>query len=925
MKPDFEARGAAVPSPFTGEGEMARRMRGFDWAGTPLGPVGQWPHSLRTAVSALLECRLPMYAAWGPAFTQLYNDGYCAVLGHKHPAALGRSARETWAEIWDTVGPMWARVMDGEAIGFDDFQLTIDRAGYPEDCWFNFSYSPLRDDAGRVAGVLVTYAETTQRVLAERRLRFLDELSQATRGVAEPAEAMRVTAAMLGRWLGVSRCAYAHVLPDQDTFDLVGDYNDGVPSIVGRYRFTDFGAEVHRLMLAGEAYVNGDVDTDPVTAGGDLSAYRHTRIQAVICVPLLKDGRFVAAMAVHQAVPRRWTADEVELLQTVVERCWELLARLRAQAALREEAHSLEVLNRTGAALAAELDLETLLQRVTDAATELTGARWGAFFYNGVDERGEAMLLYTLCGAPREAFARLGHPRPTALFGPTFRGGPPIRIDDVLADPRYGQWGPHHGMPPGHLPVRSYLAVGVASRSGEVFGGLFFAHPEPGMFSERSERLAAGIAAQAGIAIDNARLYARAQQSARERKELLESERAARVEAEHASRVKDEFLATLSHELRTPLSAISGWVHILRRKLADAAPEVRKGVEVIRRSTQMQVQLIDDLLDMSRITSGKLVLDLQPVSPEAVVQAAVDVIAPGAADAGVTLTLALEGTGPVTGDAGRLQQVVWNLLANAVKFTPRGGEVRVELSAEDGEAAIRVADTGVGIRAEFLPHLFERFRQSDGSITRQFGGLGLGLSIVHRLVEMHGGSVAAHSDGEGRGATFTVRLPLRGTTLLPRRPGAAGHAPEMTPEQLQHRLARRRVLVVDDDADAREMLRRVLEECGARVDLAESAQAALQALRAQRYDALVSDIGMPGTDGYELIRQVRRLPPEAGGSVPAAALTAFARPQDRERALAAGYALHFAKPIEPGAVLAGVAALVSAETDEGREDRPGPG
>lgn len=898
MKSTEELVSALLPN----GGEMGARIRSFPWHETPLGSVADWPQSLRTIVCALLECRLPMYIAWGEGHTQFYNDAYVSILGAKHPHALGRSATETWAEIWPTIGPMWQQVLQGEAVGFDDFKLTIDRHGYPEDCYFNFSYSPVRDEGGGVAGVLVTFAETTQRVVSERRLRFLDELSQRTRLLGDPADVMQETAAMLGRFLGANRCAYAHVHGDEDTFDLVGDYNAGVPSIVGRYRFADFGAEVLRLMRAGEPYVNDNVDLDPVTAGTDLSAYRATRIQAVICVPLHKEGRFVAAMAVHQLVPRHWRPDEIELVQIVVDRCWEALERMRSDQAVRDDARQLELLNRTGAALAAELDLDALLNHVTHAATELTGARFGAFFYNGVDARGEAYLLYTLAGAPREAFEHLGHPRPTALFGPTFRGEPPIRLDDVLADPRYGQWAPHHGMPPRHLPVRSYLAVPVISRSGEVIGGLFFGHPQPGVFTARSESLAVGIAAQAAIAVDNARLYAQAQRAAAERTQLLESERAARAESERASSLKDEFLATLSHELRTPLSAITGWTHILRRKLAPGQPDLAKGVEVIERSTRVLVQLIDDLLDMSRITSGKLRLDMQPTSPAAFVQAAVEVIRPSAEAAGVSLQASLQQAGPVLGDPSRLQQVVWNLLANAVKFTPRGGEIRVDLRQVDGQVHVTIADSGVGIAGDALPHIFERFRQADGSITRRFGGLGLGLSIVRQLAELHGGSVEAHSSGAGRGATFTLRLPLHeGAEPAPPAQARLRAGPED--------LAGASIVVVDDEPDARDLLRRVLEESGARVHAAASAEEALALVQRERPDVLVSDIGMPDVDGYELLRRVRRLPPEEGGTLPAIALTAFARPEDRQRALDAGFAAHLSKPMNPAEVTAAVGRL----------------
>jgi signal transduction histidine kinase len=892
----------------SGGGEMGRLTRDLAWETTSLGACSTWPHSLRTAVATVLECKLPMYLAWGPDLVQFYNDAYRPILGVKHPAALGSSAPQTWAEIWPTIGPMWRQVLGGEAIGFDDFKLTIERFGYPEDCYFNFSYSPVRDEAGSVAGVLVTFVETTRRVVSERRLRFLDELSQATRAFVDPHEAMHVTAQMLGRHLGVNRCAYAQVHENQDTFDLLGDYVDGVESIVGQYRFTDFGATVHRLMREDKPFVVSDVDADPQTAGTDLAAFRATQIRAVICVPLHKRGAFVAAMAVHHATPRHWSADEIELVQTVLDRCFDTLERMRSEAAQLEESRFLEVLNQTGASLASELDLQTLLQRVTDAATEVTGAKFGAFFYTGTDSRGEAYLLYTLAGAPRSSFEHFGHPRPTALFGPTFRGEQPIRLDDVLADPRYGQWGPHHGMPKGHLPVRSYLAVPVTGRSGEVIGGLFFGHPDPGVFTSRSERLAMGIAGQAAVAVDNARLYASAQQAAQERKTLLESERAARLEAEQASSVKDEFLATLSHELRTPLSAIQGWVHILRRKMDRTQADLLRGVEVIDRSTRVQVQLIDDLLDMSRIRSGKLRLERQPVAPVTFVQAAIEVLRPTAEAAGVLLSSNLEPVGAVLADAGRMQQVVWNLLANAVKFSPRGGTVHVDLREVDGAAAIVVSDAGSGIRADVLPLIFERFRQADGSITRKHGGLGLGLSIVRHLVDAHGATVAVDSAGDGKGARFTVTIPLLAEGLQDGI-GREGVPPTAVDPSGLPDLREIRILVVDDEPHSRELIERLLAECGAQVHAASDATSALAAFDTFEPDLLISDIGMPETDGYELLRLIRALPREQERKLPAIALTAFARAEDRERAMNSGFDAHLSKPMEPVQILAAVARL----------------
>ncbi len=879
-------------------GDMAARVRSFPWETTALGSIDRWPISLRITVATMLECQLPMYLAWGDEFVQIFNDAYRPILGDKADPALGGRAPDTWAEIWPRIGPMWQRVLQGEPVGFDDFRLTIDRFGYPEDVYFNFSYSAVRDELGQARGVLVTFAETTEKVLTSRRLAFLDALAQATRELTDPAEVMHVTAEMLGRHLGVNRCAYATVREDQDTFDLIGDFNEGVPSIVGTYRFAEFGQEVLRLMRADEAYVNHDVDRDAVTAGTDRTAYVRTSIQSVICVPLHKNGRFVAAMAVHQRVPRHWSDEEISLVKTVVSRCWEALERSRAEAALQEEARTLETLNRTGAALAAELDISILLQRVTDAATALTGAQFGAFFYNGIHDDGEAYLLYTLSGADRKQFENFGHPRPTPLFGPTFRGEPTIRLDDVMADPRYGQWGPHRGMPAGHLPVRSYLAVPVIGRSGEVLGGLFFGHANVGIFTERSERIAEGIASQAAIAIDNARLYTASREAMRERTQLLESERTARLAAEQAGLVKDEFLATLSHELRTPLSAITGWVHILRRKVVEQDADLRKGIDVIERSAKAQVQLIEDLLDMSRITTGKLTLNVAPVSAASFTLAAVELLVPAADRAGVKLTtdVKMNEGAAVMGDAARLQQVVTNLVSNAIKFTPRGGHVHVALRCTAGDVEIAVEDTGIGISPEFLPFVFERFRQADGSMARKHGGLGLGLSIVRNLVELHGGEVRAQSEGPDRGARFFVSLPLVNERRLA---GAASDAGAVD----RTSLAGARILVVDDDDAVRDMVVRALELQGAQVVAAASGAEALALLPGSRANLLISDLGMPEMTGFELIERVRALPASQGGNIPAIALTAFAREADQRKSIDAGFLMHFRKPVEFSALM----------------------
>lgn len=440
---------------------------------------------------------------------------------------------------------------------------------------------------------------------------------------------------------------------------------------------------------------------------------------------------------------------------------------LQTKEALEEQTRFLELLNATGARLASNLDLKSVVQIVTDAATELTGAQFGAFFYTTTGADGDAWTLYTLSGAAQDAFAKFPHPRATPLFGPTFRGEGPIRISNVHQDPRFGKWAPHYGMPPGHLAVCSYLAVPVTSRSGEPIGGLFFGHAQPDVFTERAERLAVGIAGQAAIAIDNARLYEAAKQVAETQARLLEVEHAARLESERAGRIKDEFLATLSHELRTPLNSILGWSSLLLARM-DAADANRRAVQTILRNAQAQTRLVDDLLDMSRIISGKLDLELRPVDLSPIVLNAIEGIRPAAEAKQIALNTALELTpGLVLADPNRIQQVLWNVLANAVKFTPRLGTVSVMLQHLPGSYEIMIQDNGIGIAPEFLPHVFERFSQADSSIRRQAGGLGLGLAIARQIIELHGGSIRAESpqaapeQPAAKGTAFIICLPLQ--------------------------------------------------------------------------------------------------------------------------------------------------------------------
>jgi signal transduction histidine kinase len=390
---------------------------------------------------------------------------------------------------------------------------------------------------------------------------------------------------------------------------------------------------------------------------------------------------------------------------------------------------------------------------------------------------------------------------------------------------------------------------------------------------------------------------------------LLERERAARMDAETANRAKDEFLATVSHELRTPLTAILGWTMIAQRNSPPA--EIAKVFDVIERSARTQLRIIEDLLDVARALGGRLRLEIRGVRIAEVIEAALMSVRPAADAKGVTLEVQVEpGLGAIAADPERLQQVVWNLLSNAIKFTPGGGHVALSAGRSASTVFIRVRDDGQGIPPEFLPHLFEPFRQADASTTRRHGGLGLGLAIVRQLVEAHGGTVSVRSDGEGKGTTFTVEIPARAVApdADPRRAAPLQVEPREAGDGV--RLDGVRLLVVDDDDDSRDLITCILQDWGASVTSASSAEEAMRLLQQSRPDVLLSDIGMPDVDGYALLRKVRGMPPEQGGGVPAIALTAYASESDGARARAAGFQAHVTKPIDPDALTAAVAHLV---------------
>jgi PAS domain S-box-containing protein len=485
-------------------------------------------------------------------------------------------------------------------------------------------------------------------------------------------------------------------------------------------------------------------------------------------------------------------------------------------------------------------------------------------------------------------------PMPVTTDGPNSRA---VRTAEVVITDNYMKTTSGHPQvivgPDNGLRPQSSLAVPM-SVLGRVIGTIELQSYAPHAYKPEhvtAMRMAANLTA---VAIENAQLLARESQ--------------ARAEAEKSNRLKDEFLATVSHELRTPLTAILGWAHMLDSdKLAE--DQARRAIQTIQRNAKAQAELIDDILDVSRIITGNLYLNLQPTELTRVIEAAINVVRPTAEAKKISIETEL-GDHPalVSGDAHRLQQIVWNLLSNAIKFTPAGGKARIRTFEDDTHVHLEIADNGQGIRADFLPHVFERFRQADSSTTRAHGGLGLGLAIVRHLVEIHGGSVHANSEGEGRGATFTVTLPLLSSDGL-----IAADAPKTSSDQLQTQpeLNGVHVLLVDDDAGTRELISAALNERQARVTAVASAQEALSEIKRARPDVLVSDIAMPVQDGYQLIEEIRALELGQAKTLPAVAITAYAREEDRRRALAAGYQSYLPKPIEPAELIAVVAELMS--------------
>jgi PAS domain S-box-containing protein len=779
------------------------------------------------------------------------NETFCRIVGRSKSEIIGFTTHEYTHPADRGLAIHYIREIESRhalRASFEKRYIRPDGAAI----WARATLSPLFDEGGQLSRLLGIIEDISEQKSAEDRIRFLMLVSDVVRPLTDPDEITSIIVRMLGEHMEVDRCAYAEIGPDQDTMFLTGSYTRGVQRLRGELKLSDFGTEVLDRMRANQPYVVYDIDSHWPAV--DVGIYRRIDIHAVICVPLHKAGRLVGTMAVHQRTPRIWTADEVQLVQVVAARCWESIERARIARHLRESEQRYRTL----------VDNISAVVWLSDATGQFTSDNpsWSAFTGQAFDEyRGFGWLQAV---HPDDQAHTLERWEAAVNNREAFEVEHRLRRHD--GEYRY-------------VVTRGAPVLTPDGQVKEWVGNCTDNHAERLLLEQN--------------------------------KTLLASERSAREEAERTGRMKDEFLATLSHELRTPLSAILGWSQLMQRA-PMSADELREGLATIERNARAQAQLIEDLLDMSRIISGKIHLNVQTINLPTVVAAAIATVKHSAAAKRIQVHTSIDPqAGPITGDPNRIQQCVWNLLSNSIKFTPSGGTVTARLQRLENQVEISVSDTGVGIAPEFLPHVFERFRQADASTTRRHGGLGLGLAIVKQLVELHGGSISVHSQGVGQGSTFVIRLPLPAVLITDEpveqlvRTDESGILSTQVERWTLPDLEGLCVMVVDDEQDARELARRVLIECRADVVVAKNGREALRMLLISPPEILVSDIGMPEIDGYELIRQARA----RGYTAPAVALTAFARTEDREQALAAGFQKHIAKPLDPRELATTVARL----------------
>jgi PAS domain S-box-containing protein len=757
------------------------------------------------------------------------------------------------------------------------------------------SISPIKTGAGKIIGAATIARNITNRKRSEEALRGSEQRYRAF--VSNSSEAI---------WRFELETPVSIALPEDEQIDLyyqlgyLAECNDAMAQMYG-FKLAE---EIVGARL-GDFLMREDERNVEYLRAFIRSGYRLTEAESHEMdrdgnpkyflnnlVGIIEEGKIVRAWGTQRDITERRLAEE--------ERAALLAREQEARHAAERAASRTARLQAMTAALSEALTPAQAASAVLDHGLSAVGAHAGSVAL--LTNHGKELELLGAVGFPPEMVAQW-HRFPVTQEAPlaeAVRSGNMVLIESLQArESRYPHLSALHA-----INGSQALAAVPLTIEGRTVGVMGLTFQETQKFEEDDRSFMLAIARQCAQALERARLY--------------QAERRLRNEAEEANRTKDEFLATLSHELRTPLTAMLGWTRLLQMKELDEATSIH-ALETVERNAKAQAQLIEDLLDVSRIITGNLRLNVRPIDLVPVIEAAIDAVRPAIEAKSIELQTELDPlTGPVSGDPARLQQVIWNLLANAVKFTSRNGRVKIQLGRVDSHVEIIVSDTGQGITTDFLPYVFDRFRQADGSTTRMHGGLGLGLAIVRHLVELHGGTVHAASPGEGQGSTFKVQLPL--TQLRNSEFGLRiddkTNAKSAIRNQPSASLQGLRVLVVDDEPDARMLISTVLERQGAVVIAAESTREALDALERHEADVLISDIGMPEEDGYDLIRQVRARPKAQGGEIPAAAVSAYAGDDNRRQALAAGFQLHVAKPLDPEELIAIVQSLAQRR-DEG--------
>jgi len=774
--------------------------------------------------------------------------------------------------------------------------------------WMVIRSTLVTDHQGAPALAVSIWHDVTADRRREEQERYISGASAVLASSLDYAEVLRSLAGLLVPGLG-DYCAI-HMLEGERLVDTVVAHGDAekqraAQSFSEKYRPVE--SQPRGVLNVLRTGVSELYETLPdallaahATSAEHLQALREVGLQSLLMAPIRVRDRVLGVLTLASAASgRRYDHFDLELAEELGRRVGTTIEHARLYAAERSARGRLELIARAGEIFASSLDYELTLRNIVDITLPVLadfaffdvveGQRVRRVAKAHADTEIDGMIRQTEWSRSERQDKNL------CALSSGHSGFHPY-IDDA--------WRVDVALSPGHLELLRRLQLGsmitVPMRGrGELLGSLTLCFGKSGRHHSIEDlHTAEELARRAGVSIVQARLFARLEAAAKAAEE-------AAAAAEAASRVKDEFLATVSHELRTPLNAILGWATLLRQR--ELAPDVGKGVEVIQRNAQAQAKLIDDILDVSRIITGKLRLELEPTDLLGIVRDAIEVVRPSASAKHIEIEVSAPAEPCVlVADPARMQQVVWNLLSNAVKFTEARGAIRIAIVPEQARLRVTVSDTGQGIAPEFLPFVFDRFKQADGSTTRRIGGLGLGLAIVRHIVELHGGEVHAHSAGLGRGASFTLSLPQHAVVPAAVTPSLGGTAAQHPPAPRLHGV---RVLVVDDEPDARDLLELLLQAAGSRVQKTASAAEALACLPTFRPDVIVSDIGMPFEDGHSLLRRVRELPAAQGGGVPAIALTAYARSEDKSKALAAGFTMHMGKPVDPEELLAAVANL----------------